>query len=189
MDRFLTRVIEICVLPGRAVGWLLLPLIAFVCLAVWAAQVGRNAFFGWQGEVFLLGDAVTVNTLIDLQWHIFALIVLFGGSYAFRSGAHVAVDFVSAAISPEARALIRIVGDLVLLLPFCAIIAWFGGQFALTAFASGEGSNYGGLMDRWVIKACLPLGFALLGVAALARALRTALRLARGDVELLETEA
>jgi len=180
MERILTRLIDLCVLPGRLVGWLLLPLILFVCLAVWAAQTGRNAFFSWQGDVFLLGDGITVNTLIDAQWHIFALLVLFGGAYAFRDNTHVSVDFLSAMLRPRTRLIIRVLGDLLFVLPFCAIIVWFGVKFAMTAFGSGEGSNYGGLMDRWIIKACVPAGFALLGLAASARALRSVLRLAAG---------
>lgn len=179
MERLMSRLIDLCVLPGRFVGWLILPLIAFVLLAVAAAQTGRNAFLEWEGELFMLGGGITVNTLIDAQWHIFALLVLFGGVYAFRDDAHVSVDFLSAALSPRTRMIVRTLGDLLMVLPFCTIIVWFGVKFATTSFTSGEGSNYGGLMDRWVIKACVPAGFGLLGLAAAARALRSILRLAR----------
>jgi TRAP-type mannitol/chloroaromatic compound transport system permease small subunit len=182
MDHALKRIMDLCTLPGRLVGWLLLPLILFVCLAVFAGQVGWNSFAAWEGEALLFGSGITVNTMIDLQWHIFALLVLFGGAYAFRDNAHVSVDFLSALMSPRARAMVRLFGDLVFVLPFCLIIVWFGSKFALTAFTSGEGSNYGGLQDRWLIKACLPLGFGLLGLLALARALRTLLGLIRNDL-------
>lgn len=180
MERILSRLFDLCALPGRLVGWLLLPLILFVCLAVWAAQTGRNAFFTWQGDVFLLGDGITVNTLIDAQWHVFAVLVLFGGALAFRDNTHVSVDFLSSLLRPRTRLIIRVLGDLFFVLPFCAIIVWFGTKFAMTAFTSGEGSNYGGLMDRWVIKACVPTGFFLLGLAAVTRALRDVLRLSAG---------
>mgnify|MGYP000088105498 CR=1 FL=1 len=187
MDQFLKRMIDLCVLPGRLVGWLLLPLILFVCLAVFAGQAGWNNFVTWEGDRFLLGSGLTVNTMIDLQWHIFALLVLFGGAYAFRDNAHVSVDFLSASFSPRTRAVIRVLGDLIFVLPFCVIIVWFGTKFAMTAFTSGEGSNYGGLQDRWLIKACVPFGFGLLGVAACARALRTVLGLVRGELSKDET--
>ncbi|MEY8838958.1 TRAP transporter small permease subunit, partial [Cribrihabitans sp. XS_ASV171] len=129
MDRFLTRLIDLCVLPGRLVGWLLLPLILFVLAAVWAAQTGRNSFVEWERDITLLGDGITVNTLIDAQWHIFALIVLFGGVYAFRDNAHVAVDFLSGALRSRTRLIIRTVGDLFFVVPFCGIILWFGWSF------------------------------------------------------------
>lgn len=163
------RIIAICVWPGRLVGWLVLPLILFVCLAVMAAQLGMNSFADWEGDVPFLGSGITVNTLIDLQWHIFALIVLFGGALALCDDAHVSVDFMSANFGERTRIVVTILGDLLLLLPFCAIIVWYGMSFAIASFDSGEGSNYGGLTDRWFIKACVPIGFGLLGLVGLAR--------------------
>ena len=50
-----------------------------------------------------------------------------------------------------------------------------------SAFSSGEGSSDGGLEQRWVIKAVMPLGFGLLALFGLARALRTAAELLRGE--------
>ena len=183
MDRALSRLIDLCCWPGRLAGWLVLPLIALVLAAVWAARAGLNAFADWEGEVFLLGGGVTVNTAVDLQWHLFALMVLFGGAYAFRDGRHVAVDVFASALRPRAGMVLRIAGDLLFLLPLCAVVVWYGVEFAARSHASGEASTYGGLTDRWVVKACVPAGFALLGLAGLARAARTALRLARAQVE------
>ncbi|MHA3913561.1 TRAP transporter small permease subunit [Halovulum sp. GXIMD14793] len=162
-------ILDLCALPGRWVGWLILPLIASVCAALYAAQVGFNAFWDWDGRVFLLGDGITANSMMDLQWYLFAVISLFGGVLAFRDNGHVSVDFLSSRFPPKMRTAVQILGDLLFLLPFCAIMCWYGTKFAITAFNAGEGSSYGGLMDRWVIKACLPLAFGLLGVSALAR--------------------
>lgn len=177
MRALLRKAIDIASWPGRVVGWLLLPLIVTVCMSVWAAQVGRNAFASWEEPVFLLGRGITVNTLLDFQWHAFALIVLFGGTLALRDGRHVSVDFLSSGFSRRARAAVRAFGDLVLLVPFCAIIAWYGIDFAERAFASGEGSSYGGMTHFWMIKAAVPAAFTLLGLAGLARGL-----LALGEV-------
>ncbi|MCR4265448.1 TRAP transporter small permease subunit [Nitratireductor sp. ZSWI3] len=178
MTRFLDRLQSLCTWPGRIVGWLIVPLILSVCLTVLAAQLGINRLAGWETAVPLFGKALTVNTLLDLQWHIFALIVLFGGVYAFRDNSHVAVDVFSSGLPERARLVIRIFGDLVFLLPFCAIIAWYGYGFAQKALTSGEASTYGGMIDRWVIKAAIPAAFSLLGLCALLRAVATALRLA-----------
>ncbi|WP_295813063.1 TRAP transporter small permease subunit [uncultured Nitratireductor sp.] len=178
MIRFLQRLQALCTWPGRVVGWLIVPLILSVCLAVLAAQIGVNMLAEWSDPVPLFGKALTVNTLLDLQWHIFALIVLFGGVYAFRDNNHVAVDVFASGLPVRVRLAIRIFGDLVFLLPFCAIIAWYGYGFAEKAWVSGEGSTYGGLLDRWAIKATIPAAFSLLGLCALLRAVSTALELA-----------
>lgn len=171
MQKASETIIALCALPGRVLGWLLLPLILFVCMAVAAAHFGLNTLVSWQTAVPVLGSALTVNTLLDLQWYIFAVIVLFGGVHAFRDGQHVQVDFLSANFSPRTRRVIEMLGDLLFLLPFSAIIVWYGTKFAWSAYLSGEASTYGGLSSRWIIKACLPLSFALLGIAGLSRAL------------------
>lgn len=177
MRRLLQFLIDASCAIGRQVGWLILPLVVFVCGAVVAAQLGINQIVGWSGSIPLLGDALTVNSLLDLQWSIFALVVLFGGVYALRDDQHVSVDFLSAGFSPRVRLIIRTVGDLILLVPFAAIIVWYGTKFAMSSFASGEGSTYGGLIDRWMVKACVPFAFALLGIFGLSRALLTILDL------------
>jgi len=173
LKRVTDAVFRLLVKPGELVGWLILPLIASVLLTVLAAQTGWNAFLRWESPVPVLGNAITVNSLADLQWYIFAIVAIFGGVYAFRDDQHVSVDVFSAGLPRRVRLGLSLLGDLVLLLPFCAIIVWYGWSFTLSAFNSGEGSSYGGLMDRWLIKAIIPAGFALLGIGALVRAVAT----------------
>ncbi|MEM5493410.1 TRAP transporter small permease subunit [Hoeflea sp. AS16] len=179
MSNILERLQDVCTLPGRLVGWLVVPLIVSVCLTVIAAQYGINVLAEWSEPLPLVGKAITVNTLLDLQWHIFSLMVLFGGVLAFRDNSHVAVDVFSSSLSPRVQLAVRMFGDLVFLLPFCIVIAWYGYGFAVKAFATGEGSTYGGMLDRWVIKAMIPVSFSLLGLCAIFRAIDTARQLMR----------
>ncbi|MCY1704959.1 TRAP transporter small permease subunit [Pannonibacter sp. SL95] len=181
MSRLLQAVTDLACWPGRVIGWLMLPLILFVCLGVIAAQFGLNRLIDWQVSVPLLGTGITSNTLLDLQWSAFALIALFGGVLAFADRVHVNVDFLSARFSPRTRAIIDLAGDVLFLLPFCGIVVWYGSKFALTSFNSGEASTYGGLRDYWVVKACIPLSFLLLGLAGVARILATVKRLLAGQ--------
>lgn len=171
--RLFDRILWLTTVPGKLVGWLVLPLIVAVCLTVLAAKLGLNAFVHWGTSLPVLGTGITVNTLADMQWYFFALMSVFGGVYAFLADRHVSVDVVSSHFSERTRLWVRIFGDLVFVLPFCLIITWYGVAFTMTSFASGEGSTYGGLLDRWLIKACIPLGFGLLALAALVRAIKT----------------
>ncbi len=180
MPRMFTRIIDLLCLPGKLVSWLMLVLIAAVLTSVVAAKIGSNVLFAWDGNIPVLGRALTVNSLVDLQWYIFALIVLFGGIWALRDDGHVSVDFLALAMTPTQRLWVRMLGDLVLLVPFCLIIVWYSWNFAAVAWQTAEGSTQGGLNARWIIKAVLPLSFGLLALVGLLRGLGTAIELARG---------
>lgn len=181
MPVIITKILDLLCLPGRWVGWLILPLIASILAAVLLAKLGQNTLIRWDGSIPVLGRALTVNSLFDLQWYIFALMVLFGGIYALRDDRHVSVDFLSLMMTHRQRLLVRMIGDLAFLLPFCLIIAWYGWSFALTAWNTGEGSTQGGLNSRWIIKSMLPLSFAMLGLMAFLRGLGTGIELIRGS--------
>ncbi|MDO5606233.1 MAG: TRAP transporter small permease subunit [Paracoccus sp. (in: a-proteobacteria)] len=181
MPRLLRRMMDMLCLPGRWLSWLVLPLIASILLAVLAAKLGFNTLLTFERPLPVLGRALNVNGLYDLQWYIFALLVLFGGIWALRDHKHVSVDFLSLMMSPQQRLWVRLAGDLFFLLPFCLIIAWYGWSFALVAWNTGEGSTQGGLNSRWIIKAMLPLSFAMLALFGVIRALGTAIQLVRRD--------
>lgn len=182
MPVILKRAMALLCLPAVWVSWLVLPLILTILLSIIWAKMGMNTLVAWEGRIPVLGRALTVNSLFDIQWYIFALLVLFGGIWALRDDRHVSVDFLSLMMGPRRRLWVRMLGDLVFLVPFCAIIAWYGYAFAEVAFRTGEGSTQGGLNSRWLIKAMLPLSFAMLGLMGLIRAIGTAIQLYRGDL-------
>ncbi|SLN54001.1 Tripartite ATP-independent periplasmic transporters, DctQ component [Aquimixticola soesokkakensis] len=171
--------------PGKLVSWLVIPLALSIVLSVIAARQGWSVLIDWEGSVPLFGEALTVNSLVDLQWYIFSAIVLFGGIWAHLEDRHVTVDFVALGFSARTRTLISLFGNLFLLLPLCLLVMWFGSKFAMTAFATGEGSIQGGLTAHWLIKGALPVSFGLLGLAALlraAQALRQLITKQYGDI-------
>lgn len=182
MPIILKRLMAALCLPAAWLSWLTLPLILTILVSIVLAAMGQNTLISWEGSVPVLGRGLTVNGLFDVQWYIFALLVLFGGIWALRDDRHVSVDFLSLMMGPRARLWVRMIGDLIFLLPFCAIIAWYGWNFAEVAFRTAEGSTQGGLNARWLIKAMLPLSFGLLGLLGLIRAIGTAIQLARGDL-------
>jgi TRAP-type mannitol/chloroaromatic compound transport system permease small subunit len=183
MLTILSKLLDLLCLPGKWVSWLILPLIASILLAVVYAKLGLNTLIAWENPLPVLGRALTVNGLFDLQWYIFALMVLFGGAWALREDKHVAVDFLSLMMSHRQRLWIRMLGDLLFLLPFCLIIFWYGWSFALTAWTTGEGSTQGGLNSRWLIKTMVPLSFAILGLMGLLRGIGTAIELVRRRID------
>lgn len=158
--------------PGKISSWLILPILFCVLAAVLGGIFRLSQLATWDQSIFLFGDQLSIIGLAELQWHLFAVLVMLGGSYALQQDRHVRVDMLYANVSPKWRASLDAFGDLIFLLPFCAIVAWLSLGFVEMAHRSGEQSDYGGLIDRYLIKAILPIGLSLLFLTGLGRILR-----------------
>ncbi|MEX2473905.1 TRAP transporter small permease subunit [Marinobacter sp.] len=152
---------------GRVSSWLVLVVMFMVLTTVVMNALGMNELVSWENKIFLLGNSITINSATEMQWHLFGLLTLIGGSYALHSDTHVRVDLVHHHLSPAGKHWVDIIGHLVMLIPFCVLIAWLSKHFVQMSYVSGEQSNYGGLTDRFLIKAALPAGLILLAVSAL----------------------
>ncbi|MCP3891874.1 MAG: TRAP transporter small permease subunit [Desulfobulbaceae bacterium] len=99
----------------------------------------------------------------EMEWHLFAIIILFGVGVALQHEGHVRVDFLYDRLTRKKRAVINIVGTIFLLLPLALLILFGSIDFVMDAYNSGEISeDPGGLSYRWVIKSMIPLSFAFL---------------------------
>lgn len=102
----------------------------------------------------------------ELEWHLFAVVILFGLSYALKEDAHVRVDFLYERFAPRTKAWINITGTLLFLIPFALLIIYGSYSFVMDAYSYNEISpDPGGLTHRWIIKAAIPLSFAVLVLA------------------------
>lgn len=104
------------------------------------------------------------NAWLEIQWYMFAVIVMFGASYTMKRNEHVRVDLVYMNLSRRGQLWVDILGTLIFLLPTCTILAWLSWPFFMQSFNVYEhSSNAGGLL-RWPIKLVLPVGFALVAL-------------------------
>jgi TRAP-type mannitol/chloroaromatic compound transport system permease small subunit len=174
--------------PGRVSAWLILPIIVAVLVAIVATQMRQAVLFTWEDPVLLLGRSLSINGLVELQWHLFAVIVMLGGAFSLVEDRHVRVDFIYANLGPRGKAAVDIIGDLLFLLPFCAIVGWLSLRFVDLAYRSGEQSDYGGLTDRYLVKAIIPIGLALLFASGLGRVLLNIAVLIRPSVRIDESD-
>jgi len=150
---------------GRAAAWLIVPILAIVLVSVVLSAAKVGTIFRWDSDVFLFGSKLTLASLGDLQWHLFGIMLMLTLAGALVGDAHVRVDFLRQHMSERQKYAVDAVGHLVLLMPFCAIMIFHGYDFTLRSFTMGEGSDYDGLYDRYVLKALIPIGFALLLIA------------------------
>ncbi|EGP10026.1 TRAP dicarboxylate transporter, DctQ subunit [Bradyrhizobiaceae bacterium SG-6C] len=146
-------------LVGRAISWLAL---------VVAVVMGANVFLRYG---FSIGEIWAQ----ELEWHILVPLTLVGMSYALRHGEHVRVDVLFANFSARNKLAVDVASAVICMI-FSALVVYLSIAFVKQSWAMGEGSpNPGGIGALYVMKAMVPLGFALLFLQSLAQAIQNGL--------------
>jgi TRAP-type mannitol/chloroaromatic compound transport system permease small subunit len=102
------------------------------------------------------------NGWLEIQWYMFAGMVLLGAPYTLKMNEHVRVDLVYGMVSERTRIWIDIVGGLLFLLPICIILTYFTWPWFVESWTINEGSSNAGGLIRWPVKLLLPVGFCLM---------------------------
>lgn len=175
---------RVSALPGRFGAWSIFVLVLVVLFSVVAAQLSWSELLTWSTSVPLLGTRLNTTGVGELQWHLFALLVMLAGAYAMQQDQHIRVDVLSSRFSPRMRTTMDLCGDLFLLLPFFGCLFWFSLDFVARAYNFGEQSNNGGLIDRYLVKSMLTVGCVLMLLCAIGRILRNVAFLIAPSLEL-----
>lgn len=131
----------------------------------------------------------TQTWIMELEWHLFALIFLLGAGFAFRHDKHVRVDLFYSKFSPKDKAWVNLIGGLLFLLPWCAVLMVFSWKFAADAFRIREISpDPGGLPARYLIKFSIVVGAFFLFLQGLASIAQSMLHLRGVPTDLEKPE-
>jgi len=156
---------------GAIASGLLILLVLMMCYNV----IARYAF-----------SAPTIG-LEELTWHAYAAIFLLGIPYALQTQAHVRVDLFYERFSKTTQLKIDLFGAALFLIPTCIVVIYTGWHFTSAAYQLGpqpssvteffnqlvstgigeKSQDPGGLLNRWIIKAVIPLSFLFLLLAAI----------------------
>ncbi|WP_281932017.1 TRAP transporter small permease subunit [Roseibium album] len=147
-------------------------LMGAIVLQVVCSALDINPLASFQADIPLLGKAITLNSLLDFQWHILVIIGLVPAGLVWLQGTHVRVDFLYNPMTPQWKARIDLAGNLLFAVPFFFFMLPASTKFMLRAWTSDEASRNGGLNDLWLIKSILPVGLFLLALAVLVESLR-----------------
>lgn len=110
----------------------------------------------------------------EVQWHIFALIVMLGSGYTLLKDEHIRVDIFYQKLSPKRQAWVNFFGVILLLIPTCSLIIYASYPFVVDAYIFSEGSpNPGGIPYRFLLKAMIPFGFILVLLQGVCLAIRS----------------
>mgnify|MGYP000423025620 CR=1 FL=1 len=150
---------------GTAISWLSVLLIAIIVIQVFL----RYLF----GIIFI--------QIEELQWHLYAIIIMFGLSYSMVNHSHVRVDIARIHFSTNLQRKIEILGIIFLMVPFIFIVIDFGFDLTMEALRVNERSDSPeGLPYRWIIKAVMPVSFILLLMSCVSRLIRHGSYLIKG---------
>jgi len=117
---------------------------------------------GNAGSRYLFSESS--NAWLEIQWYMFAGMVLLGAPYALKMNEHVRVDLVYGLVSERTRIWIDIVGGFLFLLPICIILTYFTWPWFVDSWKLGEASSNAGGLLRWPVKLLLPVGFCLMAL-------------------------
>jgi TRAP-type mannitol/chloroaromatic compound transport system permease small subunit len=150
---------------GRAVAWLALAIV----LVQFTVVVLRYAFgIGsiWLSESVIYGHAT---------------MFMLAAAWTLQAGGHVRVDIFYADASPRTKAMVDLLGTLLLLLPFVAVVLWFALPYVARSWVLLERSREtSGLPFVYLLKTVIPLFAVLLGLQGISQAIRAA-RVLRSD--------
>ncbi|WP_319548287.1 TRAP transporter small permease subunit [Desulfogranum marinum] len=134
------------------------------CLAILLLLMVLNVSYDVMMRYLFHASSVGMQ---EMEWHLFAVIILFGVGVALKEEGHVRVDFLYDRLSKRKKAVINVLGTIFLLLPLALLILFGSIDFVLDAYNSGEISeDPGGLPLRWIVKCMIPVAFGFLLFAA-----------------------
>lgn len=147
---------------NEKIGYICNLLVLLSCVVSAANAMVRYAF------------SYSSNSYLEVQWYMFAVLVMFGASYTLRRNEHVRVEIFYLFLSERGQLWLDLIGTLVFLIPISLLMIYLSWSFFLESYQTGEwSSNAGGLL-RWPIKFVIPAGFAMLALQGVSEAIKRA---------------
>lgn len=112
------------------------------------------------------------NAWLEIQWYMFAGMVLLGAPYTLKLNEHVRVDLLYSLYSERVRLWVDILGALLFLLPICTILFFVTWPWFLESWNIGETSSNAGGLVRWPVKLLMPVGFGLMALQGISELIK-----------------
>lgn len=155
---------------GKKVAWLIL-------LAVIVATV--NAIVR---KIFNMSS----NAWLELQWMLFGAVFLMCASWTLQVKEHIRIDILNSQLPKRVQQWIDLLGHLLFLLPFCALMVYHSWPFFWRSYAVNEQSLSAGGLPQWPAKGLLIVGFFMLFCQGISEVIKQ-IAIMRGLLEDEET--
>lgn len=166
MDRLL-KIARLIDALNRRIGQLM-----FVCVLLMILIGVYNATVRYLGG--FIGANLSSNAYLELQWYLFGAVFMLGAAYTLQKDGHVRVDVLQSRLTPKAKAWIDLIGIMIFMLPFCAMVFWLSLPWVINSWHLLETSPNPGGLPRYPIKTVVPVAFLLLflqGISQLIKAI------------------
>ncbi len=172
-----SRIIDIFTEWTGRIGLWLVPIVTLIGVYnVGARYIGR-----------FIGQNLSSNMFIELQWYLFSLIFLIASGYVLKHDGHVRVDVLYSRYSPTRKAWINLICTLLMLFPFCFLLIYFSWGPVSFSWEIGEVSGDPGGLPRYPLKTFIIISPILLIVQGTSEAIKN-LAYLTGDAMLPEAE-
>ena len=159
------RLDRIAELVGNAAAWVALALV----LSTFTVVMLRY--------LFQLGWIAMQESILYLHASLFLL----GAAYTLKKDGHVRVDIFYRGFTAKRKALVDLLGSLLLLLPVCSFLLWASWDYVTIAWSIHEGSQEaGGLPYVYLLKTLIPVAVLLLILQGISQALSSLSTLTSG---------
>jgi len=151
---------------GRIVGWIAAPMIIALIYEVFARYVFHRPTI-WSYEI---------------TYMIYGTHFLLGAAYTLRVKGHIRIDILYMRFPPRGRALIDMLGYLVIFFPVMIILVIASYDMAKYAYKIKEVSQFTPWQPiLWPFKSVICVGFSLLILQGIAEFIRSVITLVRGE--------
>ncbi|WP_305857014.1 TRAP transporter small permease subunit [Balneatrix alpica] len=157
---------------GRCISWLTLGMVVVTFIIV----VMRY--------LFNVGNVALQESVVYMHSFVFLL----GAAYTLKHDGHVRVDIFYRPLSEKGKAIVNLIGNLVLLMPVSIFILWMSWDYVAASWSILEGSQEsGGIPARFILKSALIAMPAMMILQGIAEFLRDILVLS-GKAHLVQEE-
>ena len=140
-----------------AVDWISerLGYIASVAVLLTALISAGNAFVRYLLDI-------SSNGWLEIQWYLFAGIVMLGAPIVLKLNEHVRVDLIYGRLKGYGPVYVDLFGLIFFLIPVMALLAYLSWPLLVKMYLTHEMSNNAGGLIRWPAMLMLPVGFAMM---------------------------
>ena len=166
LKRLLKIIDTISNYTGRIVGWIAIPMIVALIYEVFARYVFHRPTI-WSYEI---------------TYMIYGTHFLLGAAYTLYVKGHIRIDLLYMKFPPRGRALIDVIGYLIIFFPIMVILVTSSFDMAKEAYEIKEVSQFTPWQPiLWPFKSVICVGFSLLILQGIAEFLRSVIMLIRGE--------